>query len=266
MISFNDLGNYGRLGNQMFQYAALRGIADYHGYDFCIPPSTAMREYEEHLLLEGFELPGLNRDNVRIHNTSSRFNERQYHYDKEFFENCPDGIDIKGYFQTEKYFYHMTPEIRRDFTFKKEIFDAARACMNDIIKMTGFDVISVHVRRGDYVNQQDSHPVCSLEYYEAALEKMPMIMGIVFTDDQEWAMQQKLFHNGRFFFATPNNSNLYDMCLMSLCNHHIIANSSFSWWGAWLANSKKVIAPKKWYGSSINHDTSDLIPLRWERI
>ena len=88
---------------------------------------------------------------------------------------------------------------------------------------------------------------------------------IIVSDDPEWCGNQELFKPDRFLISDSGN-NIVDMCILSLCKYHVIANSSFSWWGAWLAESEKVIAPKIWFGSQANLDDSDLVPQHWERI
>jgi len=108
-------------------------------------------------------------------------------------------------------------------------------------------MISLHIRRGDYIHNPN-HPTQPMSYYEEALSKLPEVPVVVFSDDSEWCNQQKLFESDRFMIAEGNTTDC-DLCLMSLCKYHIIANSSFSWWGAWLAKSEKVIAPKNWFGA-----------------
>ena len=97
------------------------------------------------------------------------------------------------------------------------------------------------------------------------MKKLPNIPVIIVSDDPEWCGKQELFKPDRFLIS-DSDSNVVDMCILSLCKYHVIANSSFSWWGAWLANSNKVIAPKIWYGSVANLNDSDLVPQDWERI
>ena len=263
-ISFNMLGHHGRLGNQMFQYATLKSIAMKHGYDFTIPDSEFNDPYHDHQLFEGFELTSLPKENIRINNVRQRVEEGVFHFNHELYEKCPDNVDLFGYFQTEKYFSDVREDILKDFTFKESILSEAK----EFIKTLDSDeVISLHIRRGDYVNQP-WHGCCPLSYYEEAIsmlnDDLPII---IFTDDPKWAFEQSLFESDRFF-VSDNNTNLFDMCLMSLCNYHIIANSSFSWWGAWLSDSKKVIAPKRWFGPPLSeqNNTKDLVPDRWIKI
>ena len=126
--------------------------------------------------------------------------------------------------------------------------------------------ISLHIRRSDYVEKQSYHPLCTLDYYKKALGKLPHnVPVLIFSDDPNWCKNQYLFQSDRFI-VSETNDNLMDLCLMTMFSYHIIANSSFSWWGAWLAGSKHVIAPKIWFGPAANIDDKDLVPESWERI
>ena len=105
-----------------------------------------------------------------------------------------------------------------------------------------------------------NHPTQDVSYYEAALAKLPEdIPVIVFSDDPAWCNEQSMFEDDRFMIAEGNSTDC-DLCLMSLCKYHIIANSSYSWWGAWLAKSERVIAPKNWFGGEcVNKSTEDMM-------
>jgi len=264
MISFNHLGNLGRLGNQMFQYSALKGIALKHGYDYCIPPRSLFGvkdhnvKYSESILYDIFDLEKNN--NIEITSNAILY-ENQFHVNEDILEKCPDKVDLYGYFQSEKYFLHIKDEIKKDFTFKSNLLLECKKIFNDFL--VNQEVISLHIRRGDYIIN-DNHPLQSIEYYKNALkyfnENIPVL---VFSDDPTWCSEQKMFESDRFMISEKNTTDI-DLCLMTLCDYHIIANSSFSWWGAWLADSKKVIAPKKWFaGDCINHNTRDLYCLDW---
>lgn len=260
MIGFNHLGRHGRLGNQMFQYAALRGIAALNEYDFCIPGSEFKDQWNDHQLFEAFNLPNLNTQKILPGNY---YQEKQFHYAQDYVDNCPDNVNVYGYFQTEKYFSHISDSIREDFTFKSEILDPCKDAFD-------FDeLISLHIRRTDFIEKSSDHPPCSLEYYKKALEQFDSnIQIMIFSDDIAWCKEQELFSADRFLFS-ENEWNLIDLCLMSMCTHHIIANSTFSWWGAWLSGSNQVISPSKWFGYSgytRQHNTSDIIPERWIKI
>ena len=263
-ISFNMLGHHGRLGNQMFQYATLKSIAAKHNYNFNIPPSNFKNPWEDHQLFEGFELYNFPKENIMFNQTEKKVEEKYFHFDEELYENCPDDVDLFGYFQTEKYFCDISGDVKKDFTFKENILSIAKDYKDQI---EGDEVISLHVRRGDYVNQP-WHGCCPLVYYQEALSMLNNdIPVVIFTDDPKWALSQNIFDSDRFY-VSEKNSNLFDMCLMTMCNYHIIANSSFSWWGAWLSDSKKVISPKRWFGSPLSeqNNTKDLIPDRWIKL
>ena len=259
MLSFNNLGNLGRLANQMFQYASLKGIATNRGFDFCIPPKEVFGVFDPNVrrdklcIYDLFDLEKTNNINL----TSNKIlREEGFDFNEEIFNNCEDDLDILGYFQSEKYFKHIEDEIRSDFTFKESILSNCKSFYDEHFVDT--EVISLHVRRGDYLNNPN-HPVQSLEYYQEALsnfdENTPVI---VFSDDQKWCSSQELFSGNRFFISQGEDPTA-DLCIMSMCDYHIIANSSYSWWGAWLANSKKIIAPKNWFGGQcIDKDVKDM--------
>ena len=186
--------------------------------------------------------------------------ERKHTFDAELFHNCPDNIDIFGYYQTHKYFEHIEDEIREDFTFDTELVKSCKEFLEYTFVFR--DVIALHIRRGDYVSNPN-HPSQSMEYYQRGLEMLPDLDVIVFSDDTEWCKQQEIFSTDRFSISEGNTTDA-DLCLMSLCQYHIIANSSFSWWGAWLAKSKRVIAPKNWFGGDcVNKDVSDMEFANW---
>jgi Glycosyl transferase family 11 len=260
MLAFNHLGKLGRLGNQMFQYASLRGIAANRGYDFGIPPSNFSDLWNEHQLFNVFELHHLNPSNVKFldNGYAPVAKETTFGFDELLFNQCPNEITVWGFFQTEKYFNHIKQSIKEDFTFRQHILEPCKEMMSEVESP-----ISLHVRRTDYTTNPN-HAALDLSYYEEALKQFDSDRTvIVFSDDAEWCNQQKLFSDDRFMIS-ENTDNAVDLCLMTMCSDHIIANSSFSWWGAWLANSGKVIAPSKWFGpGNADKSTSDLIPERW---
>jgi len=268
MIGFNALGRMGRLANQMFQYAALKGIARNTGVDFCIPfykeaVNDGIGNMLRSELFDSFDL----QVNIGVLNNGHApvVQERFFEFDEELFRMCPDHVSLQGYFQTEKYFKHIEDEIREDFTFKEEIFKPCQELMWQL----DFP-IALHVRRTDYVTNSANHPPCTLDYYKKALEYFDDDREvIVFSDDPAWCKEQELFSSDRFM-VSENDDNRMDLCLMSLCSDFIIANSTYSWWGAWLSTNKnkKVIAPVQWFGTGYtkDHNTKDIIPDGWTRI
>ena len=278
MIGFDSIGTMGRLGNQMFQHAAVKGIARKHGYEYAIPPKDPNTQIDNYGLLDAFEMKGV--DHIKYCYNVVPAQERFFHYDEELMNICPDNVNVAGFFQSEKYFEHIEDEIRKDYTFKSNWLEPS---LNFMEQFGGKEVLFLHVRRGDpnlidkrgfkwaYVNLQDQHPTQPIEYYEKALTYFPDDMPVlVFSDSIEWCKEQDIFQPDRFMFSEPEDKHddgalvpYIDLCLMSLCSHAIIANSSMSWWGAWLQKNphKKMIAPKMWFGSAYQfHDTKDLYP------
>lgn len=264
MIFLDYLGKMGQLGNQMFQYAALRGIAFHHGYDFGIPNHNELIVdcLGNRLRIElytPFELVHLK--NKGFVSTGKIVEEKSFCYDEDLFEKCPDNVSIVGYFQTEKYFLHIRNQILEDFKFKKEYEDIA----SEVIPIME-NPIALHIRRGDFLINYKNHHNLDLNYYQKALDLFDSgRQVIIFSDDTEWCKQQDIFSDDRFLVCEVNNPYA-DLCIMSKCSDFIIANSTFSWWGAWLSDNpnKKVIAPSKWFGpNNQHHSTKDLFPKDW---
>jgi len=282
MIGFNNLGNMGRLGNQMFEYATLRGIAANKGYEWCIPPTNA-KSIENYSLHNAFTMPSVGPSNRNIldNGYAPTVIERYFHFDQELFDLCPDHISLQGFFQTEKYFRNIRDEIRSEYTFQDHVLGPCK----EVIE--GFDIppIFLHVRRGDpnltdprgfkwsYTECSDQHPPQPISYYEKALKQFPDdVPVIVCSDSPEWVQKQDFFSDDRFAISVPEDKYTdgsyepyIDMCLMSLCSGAIIANSSMSWWGAWLQNGRgKVVAPKMWFGPAYpTNNTKDLYLENW---
>lgn len=247
----------GRLGNQMFQYAAVRGIAERQGYEFAIPPSEFKNEWTDHQLFEAFKLSGLkNIEYVR----GDYVREKHFAFDEYLLNDMPDGHSLYGFLQTEKYFKHIEPQIREDFEFKDEIYFPCKEIIDTLERP-----IALHVRRGDYLTNSENHPPCTKDYFQRAIELFDESRPImVFSDDPNWCNKQ--FPEDRFL-VSEGFDNLTDLCLMSLCGDFIISNSSYSWWGSWLSqnNEKTIVAPSRWFGTGYTaaHDTSDLYCKNW---
>ena len=279
MLAFNHLGSLGRLGNQMFEYAALRGIAANRGSDRMIP-TPDRKGIENYSLHDCFKLAPERYEGVEEGFQYAQ--EPHFHFDPTIFNNCPDNVSLYGFFQSEKYFKHIEDEIRKDFTFHDEHLIPCQEMMDSVEG----EPIMLHVRRGDanltdsrgfkwsYTQCGDQHPTQTIEYYEEALkqfdEDQPVI---VFSDSPEWVEEQEFFQGDRFMVSKPTTkyadgsyTPYVDLCLMSLCSHAIIANSSMSWWGAWLQKNpnKKIIAPKRWFGPAYaDKNTADLYCPDW---
>jgi len=276
-ISYNRLGSNGRLGNQMFQYAGLRGIAEYHGYNWLIPPTEDYGD-SNYGLFDCFKMSSVKEENFGFLRNVQNVATGCFEFNEKFFNSCPDNVNLHDYFQTEKYFKNVESIIRSDFTFLDEVLEPCQEIVGQYE-----NPIFIHVRRGDYINQPQYHPVCPFAYYQEALKEFPDETPVfVFSDDLDWCKDH--FIDDRFLIPEDNlqyehlsDTNdgrvrsfvpYYDLCMMSLCSGAIIANSSMSWWGAWLQNgSGKVIAPKTWFGPAYsNYNMNDLLPEHWIKI
>lgn len=254
----------GRLANQMFQFASTVGIARKRGLDVKFPIQNFKTDtpdsYNGCKLLECFNIPEsffLDK-NVILKNLRYVYHEHDFRYNKET-ELIPDQSDLSGYFQNEKYFSDSFFEIRECFKFKDEVIDNASGLIDDFK-----DSVSIHVRRGDYVKQQEYHPVQNADYYYKALNIIGSKRAFVFSDDLTWCKENINFKDFDMNFMDINNPYV-SMYLMSNCENNIIGNSSFSWWPAWLNQNteKKVIGPKLWFGKQMNKDTSEILPREW---
>ena len=268
MLGHNHLGKNGRFGNQMFQYAATRGIAAKHGYDWCIPPGPKEDEEfndeeNQHKLFMAFKMSSVVRDwgESRINTLPAPYKqEGSFTFDEDLFNNCPDNVNLYGYFQSEKYFKHIEKELREDFTWRDDVRDLCKGLIDSV----GGKAISLHIRRTDHLVKPTYHPVLPLSYYEEALSKFPSdIPVLIFSDEPAWCHEQELFMKDDRFMVSDSGDNITDMCLMSMCQYQIMANSTYSWWGAWLSNSENVIAPKLWFGPD-GQDPRDVYVDRWE--
>ncbi len=284
MISFDYLASPGQLGNQMFKFAALRGISYSNNQDYMMPPSHLLlnnrtffkiarklkiidnKSHVNHLLFKYFKMSSVKRNNIGYANFKNNIKEENFEYDEKFFNLKNENIDINGYFQSYRYFEAIKEEIKLDFRFKDTISRKSKKIRNKFD-----DPISIHIRRGDFLTNQNHSPL-DMSYYANSIE----IFGkekeyLIFSDDTDWCKKENLFKNKNFYFAGDytNGSESLDLNLLSLCDSHIIANSSFSWWGAWLSSQKRVIAPKNWFKNSLEfseYNTKDLLPKQWEKI
>jgi hypothetical protein len=275
MITYNKIGHFGRLGNQMFQFAATVGIARKANQGFAFPKeNTEVPSVED--FKDGvrrgvyFDLP---KYFPNVERTLQPLEQIQtYHVAQEpYFHFCPDlftvpdQTNLMGYFQTEKYFEHCSDLILGFFQFDKDIKKQAENNFPSFpVKL---EYVSIHLRRGDYAGLQQFHPVMDADYY---FDAMTQFMDgdycfLIFSDDIQYA--KELFGEQENIVYIEGNDPAVDMCMMTMCDHNVIANSSFSWWGAWLNDNtnKKVIAPKRWFGPAYKgvHDTKDLYPQSW---
>lgn len=268
----------GGLGNQMFQYAAGKSLAnkletslflDLSFYNQIFDKNTE-RKYELNYFnlkvskLSNFQNKIINwgaNKNIFV----NKYNEKNINFDKNFF-TLKGNLVLNGYFQSEKYFHNIEKLVRKDFGFRNKINKKAKKLLK---KIKATNSVSLHIRRGDYLTNKaarKTHGVCSTTYYKKAAEKITTMINrvvfYVFSDDIDWCRNNLKFINNIVF--VENNKNWEDLKLMSICKHNIIANSSFSWWAAWLNKNKKkvVIAPKKWFLKN-EVKIEDRFPRKW---
>jgi hypothetical protein len=298
----------GGIGNQLFQYAAARSLAHKNNvqlklsinrlkynwyYNYCLQPFNI----EENFISAGKEKKLLKANQISL------LKEIVGGFNKNFFEQ-KDNLYLKGYWQSEKYFKDIGPLIRKEFTFKSKPSgkneDVAGLIQNS-------ESIAIHVRRGDYVTIDTAVKkyggICDLDYYQKCVDylsakvKNPVVF--IFSNDPKW-VKENLKLNAEAVYVTHNSTRKHfkfennylfrnslilfknfivdksyeDFRLMSLCKHFIIANSSFSWWGAWLGNhpGKIVCAPSRWINAIpdkikiADAEYKDLIPESWIKI
>lgn len=276
---------HGRLGNQMFQYAAARALAARCGnVPVALDTRGALRRGEGVLtrvfpnlpLSEPDNLPPMKQDAFLRYAiwrglglAPNLRRERGLGYNTEF-QNWSDGSYLHGYWQSENYFAEIADDIRAAFQFP-DFTNTQNAEMADRIQSCD-SAISLHVRRGDYVALA-AHVLCDQAYYDAALaqvleglDQAPTVF--VFSDDPDWAKENLPLPCEKVVvdFNGPD-TDFEDMRLMTLCSHNIIANSSFSWWAAWLNGNpdKRVAGPTNWFGDP-KLKNPDILPTSWHRI
>ncbi len=280
------------LWNQMFQYAYIKALSTKNNIDFKLDLSdykTYFRPFE----LDLFNLNYEKAENLEIKKYKWYTNnflwkikkilinkwiikrdkkyyiEKQFNFDKDFLEIKE--WYIEWYFQTEKYFKNIEKVIRKDFTFPK-FDDKKNLKIEEEINKS--NSVSIHIRRWDYITNKNAnsfHWTCNLEYYNNAIkiikEKIKNPVFFFLSDDINWVKENFNIKNAYFIDWNTWDNSWKDMKLMSSCKHNIIANSSFSWWGAWLNNNKWkiVITPKKWFNNK-KVNTNDIIPNNWIKI
>lgn len=287
----------GGLGNQLFQYAFARAVSSHLKTDFSLdwmPFGTKYFDGHKYSLqhfntkiklakatdmfgfvwfVRQYKFFELFYHYLRLKSRLLPFyyRERTFAYDPLVFSK--DNSYFHGFWQTEKYFEAIRDELLKEITLIQPLSQYSKEVED---KIQSSDSISLHVRRADMVKDPHMaafHGTCTVDYYNRAIELLSKSTFsphfFVFSDDYTWSVEHfKFIKYPITFIKNGADKNYEDIILMSKCKHHIIANSSFSWWGAWL-NPKKdrvVIAPKKWFANAPKTDTKDLIPDNWVRL
>jgi hypothetical protein len=296
MLGFNELGMADShsgidpgLGNQLYRYASLKGIANVKGYNYCIPTNTLLSKF--------FKLSDVNYAFVDWPKYSGTDVASTFHYNQEFIKDCPDNVDIYGMFFSEKYFRHIAGEVREDLTFKDDVLATCLPIRNRF----NTEVIGVQIRRGDYVGTM---PICDIQYYLGAIADIDAAIGaelpvLIISNDPIWCLQNLSFNKDRFTFVVDSdlrmhsgdpgslalqmaltyslediekygNGNVafvpdygHSLCLLSLCNHFVISNSTFGIWGAWLAKSKGIVIRPSALWDDDGNSCRDYYPEGW---
>jgi hypothetical protein len=281
----------GGLGNQMFQYAMARaaslrldtnlkldvsGFKTYPLHAYGLNHFKVVGEFaEKNKYIVGKPKTFLEQVKIRMgwSTVLPNYLEDGLEFDAKVFGLKGD-VYLDGYWQSEQYFLDFEKKIREDFSFKTAPDSDNQEHLDQINSVLA---VSVHIRRGDYVNNPTInaiHGTCDLDYYQRAIEflraRIPSdpLHFFIFSDDPEWVRENVNFGTATTFVSHNDATRNYeDMRLMSACKHHIIANSSFSWWGAWLnANPDKiVVAPKQWFRSA-SLSSTDIVPDSWNRL
>ena len=250
----------GGLGNQMFQISAAYSLSLKMNVD-------CLFDFDKsYVSTQGYNANKY-KDNIfkNITNTQLDYSKFKIYREPEFkYNELPlvDNLCLVGNFQCEKYFKDRKDEVINLFNFEEKIHNSVK---NFICENIGDgSLTAIHIRRGDYINKPNFHPTCSLEYYNKAMEIINSDNYIIISDDLEWCKNNFI---GRKFFFSPFTNEIEDLHLLMNCNNHIIANSSFSWWGAYLCEyDNKVVSPKIWFGPEGPQDTEDIYLDNWIKI
>lgn len=274
MITVNLKGG---LGNQMFQYAYGRALSIRNNDRLRLVRTEKSGDVGRVFSLTHFDIYGeighiaqvgfLSR---LLSTLNQKILRRFYVGFEPHLMNLQGNIYLDGYFQSEKYFVKEAAVIRRELTLKHQLSEEAAHLQNDIVIQE--HSVSLHVRRGDYVNHPEFGGIADREYYSRALSEMRRLLEnpkiYVFSDDIDWCRENLSLPEGAAYVSNNSLKDYEEMALMSTCKHQIIANSTFSWWAAWLNNNptKIVIAPKIWSHKHNDDWYRDIIPDKWLRL
>jgi hypothetical protein len=263
----------GGLGNQMFQYAIARRLTYLYNQILKLD-ITGFQEYK----LREYCLNHLNiaesiatDEEINYLRNIRYIKEKYYHLNPEVLELSGD-VYLEGNWQSEKYFKDIGEILQYEFSVKQQLTGENLELAN---RINSCDAVSVHFRRGDYVTNPVTyqyHGLCQMEYYHQAMRQivnqLPNAHFFIFSDEPCWVKQHLRFDLPfTVVDINDNEDSCEDLRLISFCKYHIIANSTFSWWGAWLSQSsgKIVYAPQRWFNNP-GLNTCDLIPEGWRLI
>jgi len=287
----------GGLGNQLFQYAAARRLAGKHNTELKLDLTRySLGEQRPHAFfsLDRFDIRAKIAEKAEVlffHDNTllgravrkirtitrtgkiKRICERKHFAFDPAILKLPNNIYLSGYWQSEKYFKEIEDIVREEITLKDAVTSQSIAVEQEIKSLK--NTVSLHIRRGDYVSDIKANNylgLCPLDYYNKCISVLGNELGelnlFIFSDDLDWVKKNLNTDHQKYFVEHNKTENAHeDIYLMSICEHNIIANSSFSWWGAWLNKNKKkkVFAPNQWTAKE-NCNKLDIVPEEWNRI
>lgn len=271
MVTFHKLGENGRLGNQLFQYAALKGLATKNGYDMKIPNPQTMNWHGQTCLLDKFNIKCEYLTQDDVNKLKHLYEEPTWQkYDPNFF-TLPDNTTIDGYFQSIYYFEHCVEDIKKELTPKDEYLNNAKAYIDGLRNKFRCEIVSVHVRRGDNMTNGQTGLIEAFNpngVYETYFKKAKKVFSglnvkfLVFTGGQRFNEDNssdidwcKNFFGDEDFFYSEGQEQIIDYARIMCCDHHILSHvSSFGWWAAFVnpASHKIVVAPEYYHPDELN--------------
>ena len=265
MITFHKLGELGRLGNQLFQYAALKGLGIKNGYDVKIPNPQSMNWHGQTSLLDKFNIECEYATQEDMNTLQHLYEEPSWQkYDDKFFD-VPDNTTLEGFFQSTFYFEHCESQIKNELSPKEEYLSVGRNYIQSLREKYNCEIVSVHVRRGDNMTNGQTELIEAFNpggLYEQYFTKAKKVFDgknvkfLIFTggqrfnednsSDMDWCKQ---FFKGDEFIYSEGQEQIYDFCRIMSCDHNILSHaSSFGWWAAYVnPNPNKIIVAPEYY-------------------
>jgi len=283
MITSTRIGRYGNLCNSMFQYAAVVAMAKKTGLEYCIPQNETYYEpnygCNNTSIWDGFKikssvLPTIETSAPNHEHLVPKFNEVEFPFEYKDIQ-VDDFTDMKGFFQSEKYFENANDEVRRSFGFKDDLLKDLRKKFKSGHYPSPRECTSLHIRLGDYTHKRAYHPAQPASYWKQAVDEAALDYIVVFSDDIEQA--KRMFKGDKRVIYSEEQCPFAALYHMSRCRNHIICNSTFGWWGAklgewhneddnWAPVDKTIVAPKIWFGPAHDFSSEDIIPNRWIKL
>ncbi|MCX6735937.1 MAG: alpha-1,2-fucosyltransferase [Candidatus Parcubacteria bacterium] len=262
---------FGGIGNQMFQYALGRGLSLDQKTELAFDLSWYKNSPDRQFTLENFNISGKPITTFQKINSLSvqRIKESSFAFDSKIL-STEKNVFLDGYWQSPKYFEGIEDILKKDFTLKDVQDEKYETLLKKISRVNS---VSLHIRRGDYLSEKNVrvYENCPHEYYEKAIKYIKERMGdielFVFSDDMDWVKKNIRFDFLVTFVSDFGFTDCQELILMSKCRHNITANSTFSWWGAWLNQNKGkiIVTPKKWFIKERERER-DLIPSLWIKL